>query len=155
VNAWAGRAGIEVELKSVVGSVFFSTDAANPNSYGHFFADLQMYTTSPDGPDPQSFMEQFLSWEVSSKANNWQRRNKTRWTNEEYDRLWRAAEVELDPVKRAAHFIQMNDLLIQNVVVVPIIWRNNVSAGALKLRGVELSGWDSEFWRLPYWYREA
>jgi peptide/nickel transport system substrate-binding protein len=155
VKAAAGRAGIEVELKSVVGSVFFSTDAANPDAYGHFFADLQMYTTSPDGPDPQSFMEQFLSWEVSSKANNWQRRNKTRWTNEEYDRLWRAAEVELDPVKRAAHFIQMNDLLIQNVVVVPIIWRNNVSAGALKLRGVELSGWDSEFWRLPYWYREA
>ena len=39
--------------------------------------------------------------------------------NEEYDRSWKAAETEMDPVKRAAHFIRMNDLLIQNVVVDP------------------------------------
>ncbi|HEV8674378.1 MAG TPA: peptide ABC transporter substrate-binding protein [Methylomirabilota bacterium] len=155
VKAAATKAGIEVELKSVVGSVFFSTDPGNPDTYYHFFADLQMYTTSMDFPDPQSFMIQFTSWEISAKENKWQRRNKTRWRNDEYDRLWRASEAELDPVKRAANFVRMNDLLIQNVVVVPIIWRNNVSAGSLKLKGTELSGWDSDFWRLPYWYREA
>jgi peptide/nickel transport system substrate-binding protein len=118
-------------------------------------ADMQMYTTSMDFPDPQSFMEQFTSWEISAKANSWQRRNKSRWRNDEYDRLWKGAETEMDPVKRAASFVRMNDLLIQNGLLVPVLWRNNVGAGSLKLKGVEYSGWDGDFWRLPYWYREA
>ena len=79
-------------------------------------------------PDPEYFMHQFTSWEAASKANKWQGRNITRWKNEEYDKLYRAAETELDPVKRAALFIKMNDLVIQNVVVIPVVWRPRVAA---------------------------
>ena len=35
----------------------------------------------------------------------------------------------MDPVKRAAQFIRMNDLVIQNVVVIPVLWRNGVVGG--------------------------
>jgi peptide/nickel transport system substrate-binding protein len=100
-------------------------------------------------------MEQFTSWEVSSKQNRWQGRNNTRFVNDEYDRLWKAAEAELDPVKRAAQFIRMNDIVVQANVVIPLVHRNWVAAGSTQIRGVELSGWDSTFWRLPYWHREA
>jgi peptide/nickel transport system substrate-binding protein len=100
-------------------------------------------------------MNQFVSWEVASKANKWQGRNITRWRNEEYDRAYTAADSELDPVKRAALFIKMNDLLIQNVVVIPVLWRNGASASATSLRGMDLSGWESTFWRLPYWHKQA
>jgi peptide/nickel transport system substrate-binding protein len=155
VKSGAAKAGIEVELKSVVGSVFFSTDVGNPDTYGKFYADIQMYTTSMDYPDPQSFMVQFTSTEISQKANSWQRRNKARFKSDEYDKLWSAAEGEMDPVKRAAHFVRMNDILIQNGVVIPLLWRSNVSAGSLKLKGFDLSGWESDLWRLPYWYREG
>ncbi len=96
-----------------------------------------------------------LLWEVSSKENKWLGRNATRWRNEEYDRLWKAAEAEMDPVKRAAHFIRMNDLLIQNVVVIPVIWRNKVAARSLKLKDTQNSGWDSDLGNLANWYREA
>ena len=61
----------------------------------------------------------------------------------------------MDPVKRAALFIKMNDLAIQNVVVIPIIWRNGVAAAATKLQGMELSGWDSGLWRLSHWHRQG
>ena len=37
----------------------------------------------------------------------------TRWRNEEYDKAYKAAEAELDPVKRAALFISMNDLVVR------------------------------------------
>jgi peptide/nickel transport system substrate-binding protein len=37
------RIGIEVELKAVPGTVFFSSDPGNPDTYGHFYADIQMY----------------------------------------------------------------------------------------------------------------
>src|SRR5688572_12292700 len=46
------KAGIDIEIKSVVASVFFSSDEANPDTYPHFYSDLQMYTTGPSQPDP-------------------------------------------------------------------------------------------------------
>ncbi len=155
VKQAAAKAGIELELKSVTASVFFSSDAANPDTYPHFYSDLQMYNNGPNAPDPQYFMNQFVSWEVASKANKWQGRNITRWRNEEYDRAYKAADSELDPVKRAALFVKMNDLIIQNVVVIPVLWRNGASASAANLRGMDLSGWESTFWRLPYWTRQG
>ena len=42
-----------MELKSVVASVFFSSDPANPDTYPHFYADIQMYTTTMGAPDPR------------------------------------------------------------------------------------------------------
>ena len=51
--------------------------------------------------------------------------------------------------KRAALIIRMNDLLIEDIVLIPVIWRNGVRAMSHKLQGVELSDWDSDFWDLP------
>jgi peptide/nickel transport system substrate-binding protein len=155
VKQAAARAGIEIEIKSVVASVFFGSDLANPDNYPKFYSDLQMYNNGPGAPDPQTFMLQWTSWEVSSKENKWQGRNITRWRNDEADRLWRAASSEMDPVKRAALFIRMNDLIIQNVVVIPIIWRNTVAGASNRLKATDVSGWDSNLWHLAYWYREA
>src|ERR1041384_6018011 len=75
------KAGIEVELKSVTASVFFSSDVSNPDTYPHFYADLQMYNNGPQQPDPAVFLRQFCSWEVAAKEKKWQGRNITRWQN--------------------------------------------------------------------------
>jgi len=48
----------------------------------------------------------------------------------------------------------MNDLVIQNVVVIPVVLRSQVATISSKLRDVAQSGWDSDFWNY-YWYREA
>lgn len=155
VKQACAKAGIDVEIKSVTASVYFSSDPANPDTYTHFYTDIQMYTTTMTQPDPELFMNQFTSWEVASKENKWQGRNITRWRSEEYDKLYRVAESELDPVKRAALFIKMNDLVIQNVVVIPVVWRPRVAAISHRLKDAVQSGWDSDFWQLPYWHREA
>jgi peptide/nickel transport system substrate-binding protein len=148
------KAGIEVELKSVTGSVYFSSDVANPDTTAKFYCDIQMYTINMTQPDPEVFMNQFVSWEVPNKENKWQGRNVTRWRNEEYDRLFRAAGGELDPVKRAAQFIRMNDLVCMNQVVIPVVHRPRVAAVSGRLR-VDLSGWDTDIGNLKDWYREA
>jgi peptide/nickel transport system substrate-binding protein len=155
VKQSSAKAGIEIEIKSVVASVFFSSDPANPDTNSHFYSDIQMYAIVMTAPDPRLFMRTFASWAVAAKANKWQERNVTRWRNDEYDRTFLAAETELDPVKRAALFITLNDLVIQNVVVIPVVLRSQVAGVSLKLRDVAQSAWDSDFWRLPYWYREA
>jgi peptide/nickel transport system substrate-binding protein len=154
VKQAAQKAGIDLELKSVTASVFFSSDVANPDTYGKFWSDIQMYTTTQTQPDPERFMNQYVKEEVSSKANKWQGRNICRWTSEEYDKTFDAAQAELDPVKRAALFIKCNDLVCKDGAVIPLISRPRVRGSGNKLVPV-LSGWDLDFGQLQNWYREA
>jgi len=148
------RAGIDVELKSVTSSVYFSSDVANPDTYTKFFCDIQMYTTTMTQPDPELFMNQFTSWEVANKENKWQGRNISRWRNKDYDDTYLAAQGELDPVKRAALFIRMNDLACGDHAVIPVVYRPRVAAISTKLNA-QLSGWDNDLWNLKDWYRDA
>jgi peptide/nickel transport system substrate-binding protein len=148
------KAGISVEIKTVTASVFFSSDVANPDTFPHFCADLQMFTTTMVQPDPGLFMRQFLTEEVAAKANKFQGRNITRWRNAEFDKMFHDADGELDPVKRAALFIAMNDLVIKDVVVIPVVYRPTVAAVSNQLHA-PVSGWDSNLWALRDWYRDA
>src|SRR5580765_1829859 len=59
VKQAAAKAGIEMELKSVTASVYFSSDVANLDTYPHFATDIQMFTTTMTQPDPELFMRQF------------------------------------------------------------------------------------------------
>jgi peptide/nickel transport system substrate-binding protein len=145
------KAGINLEIKSVVSSVFFSSDVANPDTYPHFYADLEMYTTGPNQPDPSIWLQLFLGSEAAQKDNKWQGRNITRWQNDEFDRIYHQQESELDPVKRTALLIKLNDLVINNFVSIPVVTRPNVAA--VKDGMVcELSGFDSYIWDLADWY---
>jgi peptide/nickel transport system substrate-binding protein len=148
------KAGIDLELKSITSSVFFSSDVGNPDTYTKFYSDIQMYTTTMTQPDPEVFMDQFCSWQIATKENKWQGRNIIRWRNDEYDKAYRAAQSELDPLKRAALFIRMNDLVIADQAVIPVAHRPRVAALATKLQAT-MSGWDNDFWNLKDWYREA
>jgi peptide/nickel transport system substrate-binding protein len=150
----AQKAGIDLELKSVTASVFFSSDVGNPDTYPKFFADIQMYTTTQNEPDPERFMDQYISAELSGKANKWSGRNASRWRSEEYDRVFKAVEIELDPVKRTALIIKLNDLVSSDGYIVPIVNRARVSGVANKLVA-PLSGWDNIHWALSAWYRES
>jgi len=148
------KAGIDVELKTVTASVFFSSDPANPDTYPHFYADMQMYTTTQTEPDPERFMDQYISSEFSSKANKWSGRNVTRWRSDEYDKTYKLVETELDPVKRAVHLIKCNDLASGDGYIIPIVNRPRVSGVGNKLVA-PLSGWDDIHWALHSWYRET
>jgi peptide/nickel transport system substrate-binding protein len=148
------KAGIDIEVKAVTASVFFSSDVANPDTYTKFYCDLQMYTTTMTQPDPEVFMRQFLSNEAATKENKWQGLNITRWQNKEYDDIHKAASVELDPVKRAAMFIKLNDMVVNDVVVIPVVARPGVAAMNEKLVAV-MSGWDNNTWDIQDWYKEA
>ncbi|MBK6863597.1 MAG: peptide ABC transporter substrate-binding protein [Ideonella sp.] len=148
------KAGIDLELKSVTAAVFFGSDAANPDTYQKFWADMQMYTTTMTQPDPQTFMEQWTTDQIAQKANKWASRNLVRWSNAEYDTTFKAAQVEFDGAKRAAQFIRMNDLLIGDGHVIPLFARPRPRGYALKLKPV-LSAWDNDTWALGFWTRDA
>ncbi len=52
--------GHRLELKTVMASVFFSSDVANPDTNAKFYADLEMFNIG-GAPDPWFFMNQFYS----------------------------------------------------------------------------------------------
>ncbi|QQO15580.1 peptide ABC transporter substrate-binding protein [Bradyrhizobium diazoefficiens] len=147
------KAGIDVELKSVVASVFFSSDVANPDTYAHFYADLEMFQIPLSQPDPAQHMRRYLSTLVATKENKWQGTNFPRWVNKDYDATIEAAESEMDPVKRAALYIKANDLMFQDTVFIPVQHRLKVEAAANNLRPI-ISGWANETDNLHDWYRE-
>ena len=49
----------------------------------------------------------------------------------------------------------MNDLVIQHVAVIPVLWRAKVSALSHKLKDTDISAWDSDLATLAFWHREA
>jgi peptide/nickel transport system substrate-binding protein len=147
-------AGIGIDIKAVIASVFFSSDTGNDDTYTKFYADLQMVTTQPGRPDPGWWMQSFLSEQVACKANKWQGRNTTRWRNAEYDRIWHAADAELDPIKRAEMLIQLNDMIVKEVVVIPLVFRMGVAGVAKNLHALT-TGWDNDASNLSEWYKDA
>lgn len=147
------KAGMEVELKSVAASVYFSGDPGNNDTSSKFYADMQMYSVGGN-VDPELFMRTFISAQVPSKANKWGTNNNPRYRNPEYDATFRAAQVELDPARRAALFIRLNDILVEDGYVIPIANRPIVSALAKNLR-VQLSSWSSDIFLIQDWYREG
>jgi peptide/nickel transport system substrate-binding protein len=100
------------------------------------------------------FMQWFVSWQAASKANKWLGLNRGRWMNDEYDTLYRASTQELDPVKRAALLIAMNDLVCKDHAVIPVVYRPSVN-GLARNVVAPISGWDDTLAGLADWYRAA
>ena len=144
---------MEIELKSVAASVYFSADPGNNDTTNKFIADMQMYSNGGN-VDPELFMRVYTSSQVPSKRNRWGTQNAPRWRNAEYDATFRAAQTELDPAKRAALFVKLNDILVGDGHVIPIANRPIVSALAKNLRA-PLSSWSSDVFLIQDWYREG
>ncbi|MGB3312078.1 MAG: peptide ABC transporter substrate-binding protein [Nodosilinea sp.] len=145
--------GIGVELKNIDASVYFSGDPASRETLERFSADLQMFTTGNTNPDPGSYLQTYTCNEIAQKANNWSGSNYARYCNPEFDALWQQAATTLDPEDRADLFIQMNDLLIDEAAVMPIVHRADASGVSDRLEGISLTPWDLTTWNLADWRR--
>jgi peptide/nickel transport system substrate-binding protein len=145
--------GVGVELKSIAPATFFDNDPANPDTYSHFYADLQMFTIPYDSPDPGAYMQGWMCDEIPQKANDWSANNIERWCNPAYDALYEQAMHEMDPEQRRQLFIQMNDMLIEEVVLIPLVHRMRVSGVGDSIEGVDLTPWDESVWNIQEWRR--
>ncbi len=148
-----GEIGVNVTLKTIDASVFFSSDAGNVDTASHFYSDIEMYTNGPTTPYPLDYM---VSWwgnvkNIPQKANSWSGNNVERWQNADYDKAYADAQTQLDPAKQAPLFITMNDLVVNQVVEIPLVQRNNVQGVNKKLQNLNLSPWVSQLWNIENW----
>ncbi len=153
VKDWWEQIGVESELRNIDPAVFFGGDPASPDTYGKFYADVEMFTNNYDGTDPEAYMAQWACNEIPLPDNNWLGNNISRWCNPEYDALVAQLAQTAPLEERAAIVIQMNDMIIQGGGMIPLIHRGNVSATSNTLQGVRMTAWDSEEWNIADWTR--
>jgi len=150
--------GVETELRNIDAAVFFGGDPASPDTYGKFYADIEMYTNTFDGIDPEAYMNNWRCEEVSGPDNQWLGNNIPRWCeggNAEYAALADELGVTVDLNKRAELVKQMNDLITLDYAMIPLITRGDVSAVHNTLLGVRFNVWDSELWNIADWSRAS
>ena len=158
VKQWWEEIGVETELRNISADVFFGGDPASPDTYGKFFADIEMYTNTFDGTDPETYMANWACDEIARAENQWLGNNIPRWCSEEYADAYAALVEEMGNTvgteARGEIAKQMNDMIVQDYAMIPLIWRGDVSAIANSLKGVRMNTWDSELWNIGDWYRE-
>jgi peptide/nickel transport system substrate-binding protein len=145
---------VDTELKSVDAGVFFSSDAGNPDTAAHFYTDIEMFTNNPSSPDYTQYVDLWTTEQIASKANQWHGNNYSRWSNSDYDQIYNQLKTETDPAKRRDLIIKANDLLVSQVVVVPMVARTQpTDAIAKDIQGDIPNPWDSVLWNVADWHK--
>jgi peptide/nickel transport system substrate-binding protein len=153
IKQWWSEIGIETELRNINASVFFGGDPGSPDTFQKFYADVEMYTNLFNGTDPQAYLGNGLCNKAPRPDSQWQGENITRFCMPEYDALHAKLSETSDINERASLARQMNDMIIENGAMIPLLQRGRISAHANSLGGVVLNVWDSELWNVADWHR--
>jgi peptide/nickel transport system substrate-binding protein len=156
VQQWWQEIGVATELKNIDAGVFFGGDPSSPDTLNKFFADVQMFANNPEALDPQTYLAGWIcrdGAEIARLDNQFNAQNYERWCSPEYDAMFDEYAATADPAARAEMAKQLNDMLAQEVVNIPLIFRGDVSAHANDLAGVAMNSWDSQLWNIGEWQR--
>ena len=145
--------GIAVELKQIDSSIFFGPPTDTTDTRRQFYSDLEEFAFSNKSPDPTAYMAGWACDQIAQQANDWSLPNWARYCNPEFDALFEQASLELDPDRRAALFVQMNELLIQDAAVIPLVKLTLPAAVSVDLKGWDFTAWDVEVWNIADWYK--
>ena len=153
IKEWWSEIGIDAELRNIDSSVFFGGDPGSPDTFQKFYADVEMYANTFNGTDPQAYLGNGLCANAPSPATQWQGENISRFCDEGYDALYAQLTSTADADERASISRQLNDIIVAQGGMIPLVHRGRLSAHATSLGGVDLNVWDSELWNAADWYR--
>jgi peptide/nickel transport system substrate-binding protein len=148
-----GDIGVETELRNIAGSVFFGADPSSPDTSQKFFADIEMFAWTYVGTDPESNLAGSTCKDIPSPKNNWLGTNFSRYCTPAYDKLAAELGQTAEPAARATLVKKMNDMLVEDGVMIPLIYRGRISAITKKLTGHRHNAWDVELWNIADWAR--
>lgn len=145
--------GVQTELRNIDGGVYFGSDPASPDTFQKFYADVQMYTSNFQSADPEFYMAAWVCEEAPGPDNQWLGTNVSRGCSAEFDGL--AERLAATPYgdERFEIAKRMNDIVVQNHFLIPLVWRASTSARSKSLKGVRMNPWDSELWNIEDWHR--
>jgi len=153
IKSYWADIGVNVNMQNESASIFFDGSQASPNNIWAFPWDIEMFTTGPDSPDPQTFLNNWQTEQIPESSNNFAGGNIVRLASDEYDAIFQElTQTALDDPARNDLVIQLND--IASTTVIPLILRGSVSAFANDIEGQgDLNAWDSEYYNIEEWTR--
>ncbi|HLU36552.1 MAG TPA: peptide ABC transporter substrate-binding protein [Thermomicrobiales bacterium] len=149
--------GFRIALEQVDAGVFFDSAEGNEQNAVHFYWDLSEQQNLPNSPRPIDYMELWYAGpdgsNIAQKSNAWSGGNWVRYQNEDYDAAFEAARTETDPERLAELFIEMNDILIMDHALVPLVVRGTPGAISKRLRreNVAPAPFSYDYWNIANW----
>ncbi|HYH12826.1 MAG TPA: ABC transporter substrate-binding protein [Thermomicrobiales bacterium] len=150
--------GIEVQLEQVDSSVFFDGSAGNDQNSAHFYWDIDMWSSGPSQPIPPSFMDKWYAGpngeNIAQEANGWSGQNYQRYQNPEYDALYEQLLTAATQEEAIDLLIQMNDVVINDRAVIPLVARTFYYAIANRLNRENMqldNDWVGAFDNIANW----
>ena len=159
VKANLEEIGFAIQLEQVDAGIFFDSSPGNDQSNTKMYTDMNMFTSGVGAPPPVAFMVRFYAGpnneEIAQQENGWAGRNFLRWKNEEYDALYEQAQTESDPERQAELFIQMNDIVINENAVIPLVSPGNKQAynRTINIDNIAVGPFEFDYWNIANWNR--
>ncbi len=149
--------GVKANMRNDDAGVFFDGTCASDACIWKFFTDIFMFTNGASLPDGQQYLSGYKVSEVPTAANNWGGGNIPRFASAEFDAVWdQLASTALDDPARVELLVQLQDLLIDEGILIPLIHRGDVSGFGVDIQGVgDLNAWDSQYWNFEDWSRSG
>jgi len=156
--------GFAVTLEQVDAGIFFDNAAGNEQNIGHMYWDINMYTNGATTPVPIAYTGNWYSGgpdrgNIAQASNGWLGTNRQRWISEEYDALYEQLLVATDVEEAFDLIIQMNDVIINDRAIIPIVNRASDTYAAsttLELENVAIGvGFELSYWNLANWNRKS
>ncbi len=152
------KIGFAIPIEQVDSGIFFDASPGNDQSFNKAPWDLMLYVSPQTSTRPMSYMRQWYAGpdgeNIAQEANSWGGSNNSRWQNADYDAAFDAARTEMDPQKQIDLFITMNDLVINDVALVPlaIIAGSSIAAYRLILENIVGSPIGAGlYWNIANW----
>ncbi|MFT4537591.1 MAG: oligopeptide transport system substrate-binding protein [Planctomycetota bacterium] len=138
-DTWKTELGISAKLLNQEWKVYLDTQSSK--NY-----DVSRSAWIGDYGDPNTFLDLF----VTGGENN-----KTGWGNAEYDASIAAAASEFDPVKRMQHFHRAEEILMEELPILPIYFYVTQNIFSPRIGGYFDNVQDEHFPKFFYWMDDA
>lgn len=155
IKNWWSQIGIETKIEDYPAGVFFGGErSSSETSFVRFFSDVIMFT-DVTGIDPQQALSEGLCKNIPTRENGWSERNYARFCDESFDAAFTQLEVTTEESQRVEFIKQLNDIIVGNSYLIPLVRRGAISARLESLKGVRENSWDSSLWNIGEWRRDA
>ena len=116
---WQETVGIDVSLRNLEWGVYLDSQ----RQLDYVVARAGWVA---DYPDPNTFLDMFVTGGGQ---------NQTGWSNEEYDKLIKAAGAESDTKKRMEHFRKAEEILMDEMPIIPIYFYVSINIVKKNIKG--------------------
>jgi peptide/nickel transport system substrate-binding protein len=155
------RIGIQVQLQQIDAGIFFDSAAGNDQNIAHMYWDMNMYTNNCTSSVPIQYMADWYSGpdnnNVPQESNGWSGTNRQRWINPDYDATFEELQGATTLEEAFQLLIALNDMIIEDRAVVPLVNRAADKYGiskTLRQENVALGvGFEYNYWNIANWNR--